>query len=91
MAERLSGIIPKLVSEDQVGYIRGRNMATVMRFIDDVIMYLNRTKNAGYIFAVDFRKAFDSISKYFLSHVFRAFGFGEDFQKMGLSLNQGHC
>ena len=28
LAERLSGVIPKLVSEDQVGYIRGRNIAT---------------------------------------------------------------
>ena len=25
LAEILSGVIPKLVSEDQVGYIRGRN------------------------------------------------------------------
>ena len=29
LADRLSGVIPKLVSEGQVGYIRGRNMATV--------------------------------------------------------------
>ena len=81
MAERLSGAIPKLVSEDQVGYIMGRNTATVVRTIDDVINYLNRTKKAGYILAADFRKAFDSISKDFLLHVFRAFGFGADFQK----------
>ena len=65
LAERLSGVIPKLVSEDQVGYIRGRNIATVIRTIDDVITYLNRTKQAGGSLAVDFRKAFDSISKDF--------------------------
>ena len=81
LAERLSGVIPKPVSEDQMGYIRGRNIATVIRTIDDFINYLNRTKKAGYILAVDFRKAFDSTSKDFLSHVFKAFGFGADFQK----------
>ena len=61
MAERLSGVIPRLISEDQVDYIRGRHIATVIRTTDDVIYYLNRTKKAGYILAVDFRKAFDSI------------------------------
>ena len=45
LAERLSGGIPKLVSEDQVGYIWGRNIATLTRTIDDVINYLNRTQN----------------------------------------------
>ena len=49
LAERLSGVIPKLVSEDQVGYIRGRNIATVIRTTDDVLNYLNRIKKAGYI------------------------------------------
>ena len=44
LAERVSGVIPKLVSEDQVGYIRGRNIASIVRTIDDVINYLNRTK-----------------------------------------------
>ena len=62
--------------------------ATVLT-IDDVINYLNRTKKAGYIFAVDFRKAFGSISKDFLSHVFRAFGFGADFHKWVSVLTKG--
>ena len=44
LAETLSGVIPKLISEDQVGYIRGRNIATVIMTIDDVINYFNRTK-----------------------------------------------
>ena len=59
LAERLGGVIPKLVSEDQVGYNRGKNIATVIRTTDDVINYLDRTKKAAYILAVDFRKAFD--------------------------------
>ena len=62
---------------------------TVIRTMDDVINYLNRTKKAGYILAVDFRKAFDSISKDFLSHVFKAFGFGVDFQKWVSVLTKG--
>ena len=72
-----------------MGYIRGRYIATVIRTIDDVINYLNRTRQAGYILAVDFRKAFDSISKDFLSHVLRAFRFDEDFQKWVSVLTKG--
>ena len=41
LAERLSGAILKLVSENQVGYIRGRNIATVIRTINDIINYWN--------------------------------------------------
>ena len=89
LSERLSSVIPKLVNEDQVGYIKGRNIATVIRTIDDVINYLNRTKKAGFILAVDFRKAFDSISKKFLLHVFKVFNFGPDFQKWVSVLTKG--
>ena len=34
-----SDILHKLVSDDKVGYIRGRNIATVIRTIDDKINY----------------------------------------------------
>ena len=72
-----------------MGYIRYRNIATVIRTIDDLINYLNRIKRAGYILAVDFREAFHSISKYILSHVFRAFGFSADIQKWVSVLTKG--
>ena len=89
LSERLSSVILNLVNEDQVGYIKGRNAATVIRTIDDVINYLNQTKKAGFILAVDFRKAFDSISKKFLLHVFKVFKFGPDFQKWVSVLTKG--
>jgi exonuclease III len=81
LAKRLGGVIDKLVAHDQVGYIRGRNIATVLRTIDDVINYLNKTGKVGYILALDFSKAFDSISKTYLNQVFKMFGFGQDFQR----------
>ena len=81
-----------------MGYIRGRNIATVIRTIDDVINYLHRTKTknkkttttkASYILAVDIRRAFDSVSKDILLHVFRVFGFSADFQKWVSVLAKG--
>lgn len=89
LAERLRGVIFKLVNEDQVGYIKGRNSSTVIRTIDDVINYLNKSNKAGYLLAVDYSKAFDSISKPFLYNVFKIFGFGPDFYKWVQLLNNG--
>ena len=81
LAERLGNVIDKLVSKDQVGYIKGRQISTIIRTMDDAINYLNKTNKSGYLLAVDFSKAFDSISKSFLLHAFKIFGFGNTFQK----------
>ena len=64
-----------------VGYIKGRNVSTIIRTIDDAINYLNKTGKGGYLLALDYSKAFDSLSKTFLSHAFERFGFGTDFRK----------
>ena len=63
LAGRLSVVTGKLINEDQVGYLKGRNISSVIRTIDGVIGYLNMTKKSGYLLALDYQKAFDSISK----------------------------
>ena len=87
LAVRLSGVIHKIVNDDQVGYIKGRSSSIILRTIDDVINYLNKTNKAGYLLAIDYTKAFDSISKPFLFHAFKVFGFGPDFYKWVKLLN----
>lgn len=90
MSERLIQVIHRLVSKDQVGYLKGRNISTVIRTIDDTINYLNKTGKAGYLLALDFAKAFDNISKPYLIHVFEVFGFGNDFKRWIEVLNNGN-
>ena len=63
-----------------MGFIRDRNIATVIRTIEDVINYLDRTKKAGCILAVNFRKAFDFLSKDFLLHVSEKLGWVQTFK-----------
>ena len=89
LAERLRNVIYKVVNSDQVGYIKGRNISTIIRTMDDVINYLNQTGGSGYLLAVDFSKAFDSISRAFLMQAFEIFGFGTNFQKWVSVLMQG--
>lgn len=89
LALRMATVASKLINTDQVGYLKGRNIATILRTIDDVISYLNTTGKSGYLLALDFNKAFDSISKQFLLDSFGAFGFGEEFIKWVKILMKG--
>ena len=56
LALRLQKVIPDLVFEDQVGYIRGRNISTIIRLIDDVIEYIKINNRSGVLLALDFPK-----------------------------------
>ena len=81
LAIRLSAVIPSIVSDDQVGYVKGRNISTNLRIIDDVIDHLRIKNRTGVLLALDFSKAFDRISKKFMITAFERFGFGPQFVK----------
>ena len=44
IAIRLSSVISSIVNEDQVGFLKGRNISTVIRLIDDTINYLEKSE-----------------------------------------------
>lgn len=81
LAMRLQGVIKNVVNEDQVGYIKGRNISTIIRLIDDVIEMIRFNHSTGGILALDYCKAFDTINKGFLLKSFESFGFGTEFRK----------
>ena len=81
LALRIQHVLNEVINEDQVGYLKGRNIATIIRFIDDVIEMILYNKQTGGIVALDYCKAFDSIDKTFLQKSFEVFGFGVEFQK----------
>ena len=81
LANRVSKVITSIISEDQVGYIKGRNVSTTLRTIDDLIEYWNLKDKPGILLALDFQKAFDSISKKYMITAFKKFGFGPNLQK----------
>ena len=79
LANRFKGVISDIIDDDQTAYIRGRNITTILRLIDDVIEYVEVNNKTGAILALDYKKAFDSISKEYLLECFKIFGFGDDF------------
>ena len=76
---RLSKVIDKIVDPNQVGFIKGRRVADIIRTIDDITEYLKNENKPGVLMAIDFKKAFDSISKKFMINAFKSFGFGNQF------------
>ena len=79
LARRLSSYMSKLIYTDQTGYIKGRYIGTDIRTIEDVIDFTNATDSQGYLLAVDFHKAFDSINWSSILNALRLYGFGDYF------------
>ena len=78
---RLQNVIDTLVSEDQVGYIKGRQLGDNCRKILDVFEFSEDLHDPGYVLFLDFEKAFDSVSRDFLYKTLQAFNFGDTFLK----------
>ena len=82
IAERLKKILPKIISESQVGFIKGRNIAQAIRAINDIIEYHETNMIEGYLLAIDFQKCFDSVSHDYLKFAMKKFGFKENMIKL---------
>ena len=78
---RLVDVINNIVNADQVGYIKGHRVSTLLRLIDDVTDQLNVRQRPGLLLTIDYHQAFDRISKDFMVQTFKRFGFGPDFVK----------
>ena len=97
LALRLQKVIKEIIGKEQVGYIKGRNISTIIRLVDDIIDKMENDNDQGALLALDYSKAFDSISKEFMLKAFSLFGFGEQFIKWVEVLNNStessvqHC
>jgi hypothetical protein len=79
LAQRLKKILPKLINEDQTGYIKNRFIGFNLRQIQDIIDYSNIYKIEGAIIFLDFSKAFDSLEWDFMFSTLKHYGFNDSF------------
>ena len=82
IALRLQSVIEKIVHTDQKGFIKGRSISELIRYIDDSILSTRYNQISGLIVSVDFRKAFDSISKSTILNALKRFCFGPSLVKL---------
>ena len=79
LALRMQKVIKTIINEDQAGFVKGRNIATHLRQIDDIIAYLNNKNKPRALIALDFAKAFDTLSKKCIVQSLETFNFGPRF------------
>ena len=91
LTKKIKEVLPEIVQVDQVGYMNGRNIGEAVRLIDDILFHASNNSFNGYLVAVDFEKAFDSVSHGFLQKVLEIFGFGTTFRKWIKVLYTGAC
>ena len=76
IANRLKQVLPKLIDNDQTGFVKGRSIAENIRLIDGIIKYTAENNIPGLLLFLDFEKAFDTVEWPFLQNTFRHYNFG---------------
>jgi hypothetical protein len=79
LAERVKGVLPEIISQNQKGFIKDRFMHENTRIVYDLLQYTANHNIPGLLVLVDFEKAFDSLEWSFLWKAMQRFNFGESF------------
>ena len=66
IAARLKMVLPKLINEEQKGFLKGRYIGENIRLLYDTLLYTNKHQTHGLLLMVDFEKAFDSVAWSFI-------------------------
>jgi ribonuclease HI len=81
IANRLKCILPKIIPENQGGFIQGRQIVDNYILVQEAIHSSLRRKEQGMVVKLDLANAFDRVNHSFLLNVMSKFGFGENFIK----------
>ena len=81
LAMRMQTVLKKIIHDNQVGYITGRSINDHIRFIDDMINITNNENYGGMLVSLDYRKAFDTLSKMSIISTLKQFNFGPNYIK----------
>ena len=59
-------VLPEIIHSNQNAFVKGRSLFDAIRTIDDVMEYTKEKELSGILVAIDFEKAFDTLSFDFL-------------------------
>ena len=79
LSQRLKKILPKLINEDQTGYLKNRLIGLNHRQIQDIIGFADSYKINGAIIFVDFIKAFDTLEWNLMLNTLKHLGINDSF------------
>ena len=79
MANRIKKVINNLISEDQTGFIKGRQITDNIRITKDLLEYTNQNSIPGYLVLTDASQAFDCLNFDYIDATLKAFNFPPNF------------
>ncbi|XP_026433075.1 uncharacterized protein LOC113330483 [Papaver somniferum] len=78
MDTRLGTVLNKLISEEQVEFMKGRNIHENIALASELINEINTERKHGKVgLKLDIAQAFDTVSWDFIAEVFRQYGFSD--------------
>ena len=77
LANRLRKVLPPLISPLQSAFLPGRQMADSIVLAEEIVAAWRRNGTKGFMWKVDFSKAYDTLDWQFLWNVLRRRGFPE--------------
>ena len=81
LAMHMSKVLPKIIDNDQTGYLKGRYIGENIRTISDIIDYCKIKNRSAVLLLIDFEKAFDTVNWKYLHKTLVKFNFGKIFRK----------
>ncbi|XP_027098892.2 uncharacterized protein [Coffea arabica] len=84
LADRVAGVLPRIISPQQSGFVKGRNISENYLLAQEVVVGIGKKARGGnVVLKLDMSKAYDRVSWLHIIGVLRRFGFGERFIDMG--------
>ena len=79
LANRLEKVLPFIIHANQHAFVKSRSILDAVRTIDDMIDKTKRNNLSGFLIAINFEKAFDTLNFNFLIRTLHKFNFGPSF------------
>ncbi|CAI7918090.1 unnamed protein product [Closterium sp. NIES-54] len=89
MADRMKKYLGRVISPEQYGFLPGRRLTDAVGLVANIIDTARNDNEDWFLLLVDFKKAFDSISRGYLFRTMRAMGFPDRFVKWIEGLHEG--
>ncbi|XP_071715114.1 uncharacterized protein [Rutidosis leptorrhynchoides] len=81
LSNRLKTIIPRIIGVEQRAFVKGRYILDGALIVNESVEFLKVDRRRGFLFKVDFEKAFDCLNWNFLIDVMKCMGFGTRWRK----------
>nr|XP_027099065.1 uncharacterized protein LOC113718354 [Coffea arabica] len=80
LADRVAYVLPKIISPQQTGFVKGRNITDNFLLAQEVVSGIAKKNRGGnVVLKLDMSKAYDRVAWHHIIGVLRRFGFGEIF------------